>query len=259
MKLEIQGIRFGYRSRPILHDVTLEVEKGEILALAGPNGSGKTTLLKCIQRILKPDRGAVLVNGNDLSHMKLKELACTLGYVPQSAPASFSLTVLETVMLGRKPHINWKLSERDKDLAFSVLKQVHLDHLALSLFSELSGGEKQKALIARAICQEPHVLILDEPTSNLDLKCQMEVLGLIHELVESRSLSAVMAIHDLNLAARFSTRMVMLKDGCIHAAGTPAEVLRKEIIEEVYEVGTEVIHHAGRVIVMPLMPARKTP
>jgi iron complex transport system ATP-binding protein len=257
MKLEIQGVQFSYGSVSVLEDISLSIEAGEILSLVGPNGSGKTTLLKCINRILKPQRGTILVEGRDVSRVELNELAHSLGYVPQSAPASFPLTVYDTVLLGRKPYVNWKLSERDKEIAFGVLRLMKLDDMALRLFNELSGGEKQKVLMARALSQEPQVLLLDEPTSNLDLRHQLEVLGLIVEMVKGRGLSAVMAMHDLNLASRFSDKIVMLEYGRIYAAGEPSVVLNSDNIKEVYGVETTVNSDSGRPHVIPLSPMEK--
>jgi iron complex transport system ATP-binding protein len=257
MKLEIQGVQFSYGTVTALEDISLSIESGEVLSLVGPNGSGKTTLLKCINRILKPKMGTILVEGRDVSRVELKELARSLGYVPQSAPATFPLTVYDTVLLGRKPHVNWKLSERDKEIAFGVLRLMQLDDMALRLFNELSGGEKQKVLMARALSQEPQVLLLDEPTSNLDLKHQLEVLGLVVDFVKNKGLSSVMAMHDLNLASRFSTRIVMLKQGGIYAAGEPGEVLNSDIIKEVYGVVTTVNNDSGRPHVIPLTPMEK--
>jgi iron complex transport system ATP-binding protein len=257
MKLEIQGVQFSYGSVSVLEDISLSIEAGEILSLVGPNGSGKTTLLKCINRILKPQRGTILVEGRDVSRVELNELAHSLGYVPQSAPASFPLTVYDTVLLGRKPYVNWKLSERDKEIAFGVLRLMKLDDMALRLFNELSGGEKQKVLMARALSQEPQVLLLDEPTSNLDLRHQLEVLGLIVDMVKGRGLSAVMAMHDLNLASRFSDKIVMLEYGRIYAAGEPSVVLNSDNIKEVYGVETTVNSDSGRPHVIPLSPMEK--
>lgn len=257
MKLEIRGVQFSYGSVSVLEDISLSIEAGEVLSLVGPNGSGKTTLLKCINRILKPQRGTVLVEGRDISRVELNELAQSLGYVPQSAPASFPLTVYDTVLLGRKPHVNWKLSERDKEIAFGVLRLMQLDDMALRLFNELSGGEKQKVLMARALSQEPQVLLLDEPTSNLDLRHQLEVLGLIVDMVKGRGLSAVMAMHDLNLASRFSDKIVMLQHGRIYATGEPGDVLNSNNIREVYGVETTVNNDSGRPHVIPLTPMER--
>ncbi|MCL0034544.1 ABC transporter ATP-binding protein [Dehalococcoidia bacterium] len=252
MRLEIDGVQFRYGSVPVLEDVNLGIRDGEVLSLIGPNGSGKSTLLKCINRILKPKRGTILVEGNDVSRIGLKELARTLGYVPQSAPTSFPLTVFEAVLLGRKPHVDWRLSERDKTIAYGVIKRMELHEMALRMFNELSGGERQKVLMARALAQEPQVLLLDEPTSNLDLKHQLEVLELVVELVQEKGLSAVMAMHDLNLSSRFSNKIVMLKDGKIYAAGEPGDVLNVANIRTVYGVETAINGNSGRPHIIPL-------
>lgn len=259
MRLQISGVGFHYKSHAVLDDVSLSIETGQVLSLTGPNGSGKTTLLKCINRILHPKRGAVLMDHSNIDRMNLKELARALGYVPQSAPASFPLTVFDAVVLGRRPHVNWKLGERDKEVAFEVLKSMKLDDMALRLFNELSGGEKQKVLIARALCQEPQVLLLDEPTSNLDLRRQLEVLDLLSNLIRERGLCAIMAMHDLNLAARYSTQVAMLKNGSVFAVGSPAKILRKEVIKEVYGVLTEVKNDTGYPYIIPLAPVDAVP
>jgi iron complex transport system ATP-binding protein len=257
MKLEIKGVQFSYGSVPVLEDISLRVRDGEVLSLLGPNGSGKTTLLKCINRILKPKKGTILLEGRDAGNMGLKELARTLGYVPQSAPTAFPLTVFDMVLLGRKPHVNWGLGERDKEIAIEMLKLMELDGMALRMFNELSGGGKQKVIMARALSQEPQVLLLDEPTSNLDLRHQLEVLQLVIDMVKERGLSVIMAIHDLNLASRFSSKIVMLKDGEIRAAGEPREVLNSGNIKEVYGVETAIINDSGRPYIIPLAPTGK--
>jgi iron complex transport system ATP-binding protein len=258
MKLEIKGVEFSYRSVPVLKDISLNVGEGEVLSLVGPNGSGKTTLLKCINRILRPKKGTILLEGKNIGGMKLRELARSLGYVPQSAPTSFPLTVFDTVLLGRKPHVNWRLGERDKEIVFGVLKLMELDEMALRMFNELSGGEKQKVLMARALCQEPQVLLLDEPTSNLDLRHQLEILDLIIDVVKERGLAAIMAIHDLNLASRFSDKIVMLKDGKVYAAGKSKRTLNSENVREVYGVETIINNDSGRPYIIPLASVRKS-
>lgn len=255
MKLEIQRVQFKYGSVPVLEDVSLEVKGGEILSLVGPNGSGKSTLLKCINGILKPKGGTILIEERDVSTMGLKEMARSLGYVPQSSPSSFPLTVFDTVLLGRKPHVNWKLGERDKEIAFGTLRMMELENMAFRMFNELSGGEQQKVLMARALCQEPQVLLLDEPTSNLDLKHQLETLQLVTNMVKDKSLSVVMAMHDLNLASRFSTKMVMLRQGRIYAAGKAEETLNPGNIREVYGVETAIHSDSGRPYIVPLVAA----
>lgn len=253
MRLIIKDLEFSYNSLPFLKDITLEVNPGEILSILGPNGSGKTTIIKCINKILKPSGGVVFLDDRNISSISLKEMAMFLSYVPQSTHSSFTLTVFDMVLLGRKPYVSWKVSEDDKKIVFEMLKLVKLDGMAFRVFSELSGGEKQKVLIARALCQQPDVLLLDEPTSNLDLKHQFEILKLIESLVRNRSLSAVMAVHDLNLALRFSDKIVILKEGRIYAAGDVCSTLNKENIKEVFGVETIISNYSGKPYIIPLV------
>ena len=252
MKLEIKGVSFGYGSMPALEDVTMSLGDGEIVSLVGPNGSGKTTLLKCINMILKFQKGTVLVEEEDISKLKLKELAKLLSYVPQSAGRSFPSTVFEIVLIGRKPYVDWSVSSRDKEIVSNILSLMGLKEMALRQSNELSGGEYQKVLIARALAQEPQVLLLDEPTSNLDLKHQLDVLNLITTIVKKKNIAAVMAMHDLNLASRFSNKMIFLNGGKIYDAGKPEKVLTERNIRKVYGVEAIVNKNAGYFHVTPI-------
>lgn len=252
MKLEIKGASFGYGSMPALEDVTMSLGDGEIVSLVGPNGSGKTTLLKCINMILKFQKGTVLVEERDISKLKLKELAKLLSYVPQSAGRSFPSTVFEIVLIGRKPYVDWSVSSRDKEIVSNILSLMGLKEMALRQSNELSGGEYQKVLIARALAQEPQVLLLDEPTSNLDLKHQLDVLNLITSIVKKKNIAAVMAMHDLNLASRFSNKMIFLNGGKIYDAGKPEKVLTERNIRKVYGVEAIVNKNAGYFQVTPI-------
>ena len=254
MKLEIKGVSFSYGSRPALGDVTMSVGEGEVVSIVGPNGSGKTTLIKCINRILKPQGGAVLVEGRDVRETKLRGLARLLAYVPQSAAHVFPSTVFDTVLLGRRPYVNWGISPRDKAIVSQTLSLMGLEALAMRHFSELSGGEQQKVLLARALAQEPQVLLLDEPTSNLDLRHQLEVLGIVRSVVREKRMSAIMAIHDLNLASRYADRVVMLNGGNIIDAGDPVSVFTPENIAHVYGVEAVVKSEGGRPYIVPISP-----
>jgi len=253
MKLEIRGVNFSYDSRPVLEDVTMNVDEGNVVSLVGPNGSGKTTLLKCINKILKPKKGVVLVEEKDVREMKLKELAKLLGYVPQISVSSFPSTVFDTVLLGRRPYINWSVSPKDREIASQTLALMGIEDLALRHLNELSGGERQKVIIARALAQEPQVILLDEPTSNLDIKHQLEVLGIIRSVVKKKRIAALIAIHDLNLASRFSDKIILLHKGKIYDAGEPAKVLTQENIRTVYGVEVE-INNSGTPYIIPLTP-----
>jgi len=258
MKLEIVGVSFSYDGRPVLENVTMSVDEGNVVSLVGPNGSGKTTLLKCINKILKPKKGTVLVEERDIREIKLKELAKLLGYVPQTPTYSFSFTVFDTVLLGRRPYINWSISPKDKEIVSQALALMGIEDLALRYLNELSGGERQKVIIARALSQEPQVLLLDEPTSNLDIKHQLEVLGIIRSVVKEKRIVAVIAIHNLNLAFRFSDKVILLHKGRIHDAGEPAKVLTKENIRTVYGVEVEINNsEIGIPYIIPIAPVNK--
>jgi len=266
MKLVIRNVTFSYRSTPALKDICFEVKKGELVSLIGPNGSGKTTLLKCIDGILKPHRGSVFVDGKGVSNMSLKEISKLMGYVPQNvSTASFPFTVFDIVLAGRRPHIGWSVGDEDVAVVTNILNYMGIGHLATRYFSELSGGEQQKVMIARALVQLPQALLLDEPTSNLDIRHQLEVLQMLNHLCKEMGLSVIAAMHDLNLASRFSDKMIMLKDGCIFAAGAPEEVITADNIMAVYGVRAHVsLTEDGRPHVIPIEPVdmkglRETP
>jgi iron complex transport system ATP-binding protein len=220
------------------------------MCVLGVNGAGKSTLLKCLNRILKPRRGSVLVEGEDLLRMSQNSVARRMGYVPQRHPET-RLSVFEAVLMGRKPHIQWSLSPDDYVLVEDIISQIGIAHLAMRPVRDLSGGEIQKVIIARALAQSPAVLLLDEPTSNLDLKNQLEVMGLIRRIVEAQGLSAVVAIHDLNIAIRFADRFLFLKGHKIHAVSNRKD-LTSEMIRQVYGVEVALRQFEGHTIVVPM-------
>jgi len=240
LKLTLNKLSFNYASIPILKDIDLEVGLGEMLSIVGPNGSGKSTLLKCINRILKTKQNSVLIDGQDTSNLTLKELSMLMGYVPQSSTSTFSFTVFDVVLMGRKPYIHWNIGQRDNDIVADMLEFLGISHLALRHFDELSGGDQQKVIIARALTQQPQLLLLDEPTSSLDIKHQLDILFILKSLARTEERSVIVAMHDLNLASRFSDRMLMLKQGQIFAVGTPECVLTEENIESVYGIKAQV-------------------
>jgi iron complex transport system ATP-binding protein len=225
-----------------------------MLSIVGPNGSGKSTLLKCINRILKTKQNTVLIDGKDTSKLNLKELSKIMGYVPQSSTSTFPFTVFDVVLMGRKPYIHWNLSERDNEIVAEMLDFLGIGELSMRHFNELSGGEQQKVIVARALAQQPQILLLDEPTSSLDIKHQLEILCILRSLAQTKHCSVIVAMHDLNLAGRFSDRMLMLKQGCIFAVGTPDAVLTEENIESVYGIKARVTNSIlGRPQVTPLI------
>ena len=250
MILNVQGLRFSYPGRPVLDEVSFAVEKGEILAILGTNGTGKTTLLKCINRILAPAAGAVWLDEEAVHTLSPRALAQKMGYVEQQRSGS-QTTVFNTVLLGRKPYIRWDVTQQDMAIAGQALETLGLTDYALRRLDELSGGELQKVIIARALAQQPQILLMDEPTSSLDLKNQLEVLALIRQISRERGIAAVVAMHDLNLALRFADRFILLKDRTIYAAGGQ-EVMTPENIEAVYAVPVTIASHNGSRVIIPL-------
>jgi iron complex transport system ATP-binding protein len=255
LKLTIDHLSFSYSSFPVLKGIDLAIDLGEVLSIVGPNGSGKSTLLKCINRILKTKGNTVFVDGKDINKLNLKELSKIMGYVPQSSMSVFPFTVFDIVMMGRTPYIHWSPSEQDYEIVAETLDFLGLSDLAMRHFNELSGGEQQKVIIARALAQQPKILLLDEPTSNLDIKHQLEILCILKDLAQSKHCSIIVAMHDLNMASRFSDKMLMLKKGCIFAVGTPEKVLTEENIEAVYGIKAKVTKSImGKPQVVPLEP-----
>jgi iron complex transport system ATP-binding protein len=234
MMLSIAGVRFNYESHAVLRDIHLELDRGQILAVLGVNGAGKSTFLKCINRILRVRKGTISLHSEDVLRMKGEEIARHMGYVPQRYGEE-ELAVFDAVLLGRKPYIKWKAEEGDLQIVETILRQMALEDMAMRPVSTLSGGEMQKVILARALAQEPDLLLLDEPTSNLDLKNQLEVMGLVRTAVKDRGLSAVICLHDINLALRYADRFLMLKDGKVHTQGG-REAVTPEAIRQVYGV-----------------------
>jgi len=250
--IEIKGLSFGYNQREVLSDINIRIEDGEIVSIIGPNGSGKTTLLRCINKILKVKKGEISIRGQSLNHFSLRELSTLLGYVPQREMISFPFTVFEIVLMGRRPYINWGLRPYDVEVVNDVLEMLDLDGFSNRFFDELSGGERQRVLIARAFAQQPKVLLLDEPTTSLDLKHQLDVFDLIKDIGKKKGVSIIYAIHDLHLAARFSERVIMLKNGRIFADGAPEDVITAENIRKVYEVEAYTDSNGGSFHIVPV-------
>lgn len=250
MRVKVEGLEFSYGGAPVLKGVDLGVGRGGILGIVGPNASGKTTLLRCVNRVLEPGKGRVLIDGTEVADLDREEIARKIGYVPQEREENFPTTVFDSILLGRKPHVGWSPSSEDLETVSRTIEMVGLDELATRYVNELSGGQRQKVTVARALAQEPEVLLLDEPTSNLDLKHQIEILDIVREQTE-KGVSVLMAQHDLNLAARYSDRIAMLNDGSIHASGGVREVLTPEKIEPVYGVEVRVRNDSGEITVSP--------
>ena len=252
MRLQIKDLSFSYGSTQILKDISMELGSSDVLGIVGPNGAGKSTLLRCIDRILVPQNGTLLLDGREMKQMSSMEIAKKIGYVPQSIANTFPATVFDTVLMGRRPHLGWRSSEEDIDTVLEVLTMLKIKYLAMRDFNEISGGQQQKVLIARALAQDAEILLLDEPTSNLDIRHQLEVMEILTKLVKKRGLSVMMAIHDLNLASRYSDRIIMLNGGSVRDTGDPASVLTAENIRSVYGVAVIVKHEADKPYIIPI-------
>jgi iron complex transport system ATP-binding protein len=257
MKLKVKDVEFSYGSAPILKSICLELASSEMLGVVGPNGAGKSTLIRCIDRILKPQRGTILLDGQDIKEMHLMQLAKKIGYIPQSTAQVFPATVFDTVLMGRRPHIGWRSNEKDTETVLEMLKKLNIEEFAMRDINELSGGQQQKVFIARALTQEPEILLLDEPTSNLDIRCQLEVMDIIKNIVTEKRISAIMAIHDLNLASRYADMTLMMNSGKIFSAGNPVSVFTPENIEHVYGVEVKVSNQEGRPYIVPIRPVEQ--
>ena len=237
MKLKVEGLSFSYDSEPVLGGIDLEVSPGEILGILGPNGSGKTTLVKCINRLLTPHQGSVMIGEEDVLSMRNHEVARYMGYVPQNSSMEFNYpTVYEIVMMGRRHFGNWRMNSTDDGAVWDAMREMDVDELAMHRFNELSSGQTQRVLMARAIAQEARVFLLDEPTSNLDIRYQIEVMESIREIVRGKGVSACAIVHDLELAMRYCDKVMMLHGGRILAAGPPEDVITPGNVSKVYGV-----------------------
>jgi iron complex transport system ATP-binding protein len=242
MKLNVENICWSVDERRIVDQVLLDVLPGEFVGLLGPNGSGKSSLLRTIYRVLKPDAGLITLDGDDVWRLSPREAAQRTAVVAQERGSDFDFTVHEMVMLGRNPHKRLFDADTREDytLAEAALRQVNMLAFARRDFRTLSGGEKQRVLVARALSQQANFLVLDEPTNHLDIRYQLEILTLVKEL----KTTTLAAMHDLNLAAHYCDRLFMLQEGRVVASGTPEKVLQPEIIRAVYQVDACVERHA---------------
>jgi len=250
MILSVDRLCFSYGSLPVLRDVSFHVLTHEITAVMGPNGSGKTTLLRCINRLLKPDAGVVLVLGKDMEEYSKRELARSMAYVAQRSEPG-RMTAFDAILLGRKPHIGWKVSSKDLELTQAALHLLNMEHLALRYTDRMSGGEYQKVCIARALVGQPGVMLLDEPTASLDLRNQLAILRLLRTIVRGHEMCALVTMHDLNTAFRYADRFLFLRDGMIFAA-VDRSGITEDIIEKVYGVPVAVEWHQDHPFVLPL-------
>ena len=261
--LQTTDVTFGYRAVPVLQGISLAVGRGDFLGLLGPNGSGKTTLLKVLAGMLRPDRGEVRLHEQPLSMLPRREIARQLAVVPQETHLAFEYTVLEMVLMGRHPHLGTFELEGPDDLAIarSALAATGTSDLEDRPFSTLSGGEKQRVIIASALAQSADLLLLDEPTASLDLRYQLEIASLLVRLNRDRHVTIVLSTHDLNFAASVCRTLVMLRGGQVLASGDTRVVLTREAIARLYDVDAEVEFNgpAGHLTVVPIRSAGGVP
>ena len=245
--LQVRNLNFSWGKKEVLRDINFSLDPSQIVAVLGKNGAGKTTLIKCLNRVLSPKTGQIRISSTEISELSLLELSKLVSYVPQSVRTSFSMDVFDVVLLGRRPHISWRISSDDRDRVSTTLRRFGLQDFAFRKFDRLSGGERQRVVIAKTVAQDPSIFLLDEPTSDLDLRNQIAVMKELREIVSNRESgkSAIIAIHDINIAARFADRILLLDDGKIIADGTPTQVLTEENIAKVFEVSSEIIPESG--------------
>lgn len=263
--LRVESVTAGYGGAPVLKGLDLRVDRGEFLAVVGPNGSGKSTLVRAATGALVPTEGRILLEGRDLRGLRPREVARVLAVVAQDTAVGFDFTVEEVVALGRTPHLAPLRGETPLDRAAvqEAMRQTGTAPLADRLITALSGGERQRVMVARALAQEPRLLILDEPTAHLDIAHQVEILDLVRRLNRTEGLTVMAILHDLNLAALYADRLVMLKDGRCWADGPPAEVLTEANILAVYGSRVKIVRHPAtgqpQVMLLPreaAVPAR---
>ena len=246
MDIRIKNVEFSYSSVPVLSDISLDIDGPCFVSILGPNGVGKSTLIHCINKILQPSSGAVFIDGKDVKDISIKDLAKDVGYVPYSANDLFPLSVVDTVMMGRHPHARWNTLDRDLDIVYDTLRMLGISHLAMRQFNELSAGQHQKVMLARGLVQEPEILLLDEPTSNLDVRHQLDVTKMLKRLSEERGILIVMISHDINIAAKFADKVILMFQGRIFDVGTPKEVITEDNLRTVYGVTSEIVDDDGR-------------
>jgi len=247
--IDIRNLSFSYKNDQVLNDLSGIFSKGKVTSILGRNGSGKSTLMKQINGILKPSEGIVYIDGNNLSDMSAKKIAKDVGFLSQRTEG-IDATVIDAVLTGRRPHINFSITSTDTDIAKKTLRLMGLHDMACRKTTEISGGELQKVVIARALVQEPKILLLDEPVNHLDMVNQLEVLGLIRDVTLDKELTSVIVMHDINTAIRFSDDLVFIKDGEV-LGRCGVDNIDTELISSAFGIEVEMIHNNDRIFIVP--------
>ena len=253
--MRLEDISFAYETTPVLRDLSISIREQDFIGLIGPNGSGKSTLLKIMGAILKPDSGSIQFKESSLSKINKKLFAQSVSWISQDHPMVFPFKVSEIVLMGRHPYLSPLSfeSEEDFEISRSAMEITMTSQFADRYFNEISGGEKQRVMIASALAQNPEMMLLDEPTAALDLKYQIQILSILKNLNAGNKMTLIMAMHDLNLASSFCNRLILLNEGKIVRDGTPEQVLEKNILEQVYGIEVDLGSHDGSIRVHPVI------
>ena len=248
MKIELKDVSYSYSPTlpPVIHDINLTIEEPGLYCIVGPNGVGKSTMIKCINKIFKPSKGRIHINGEDVSQMKLKEISKYIGYVPVQTQDVFSMPVVDAILLGRQNRSRWRTSDSDLELVSRVMKMMGIEDLAMRGFNELSAGQDQKVAIARGLVQETEVLLLDEPTANLDVKHQVYVAELLRGLAIEDKKIIIMISHDLNISAKYAHKIIVMGEGTVLDVGEPKDIITEELIHRLYDVDCRIVEDDGR-------------
>jgi len=235
----IEGLNFTYKGtkNPVLDSMSIDIKGPQLVSILGPNGAGKSTLIHCMNKILEPTGGTVMVNGMDVKEISIKNMAKI---------SSFPLTVTDTILMGRHPHAKWGTLKEDLDIVHESLKLLDIEDLADSMFNELSAGQHQKVMLARGFAQEPRILLLDEPTSNLDIKYQLEITRILRRMSREKNVLVVMISHDINIAAKYSDNIIVLHNHGIFSFGKPEDVITAEMLKNVYGVDVDIMMDNGK-------------
>lgn len=246
MHIKAEDLGVSYGDTLIWEHLNLELNEPGLVSILGPNGVGKSTFMYTINKILEPTSGRVTIDGVDVLELTYKDIAKRIAYVPQASGETFAMTVMDTVLMGRYPHSGYAVTKEDLNIAADCLRKMHMGEYALRMFNELSAGQHQRVMIARGLAQMPELLMLDEPTSNLDIYHQIYTMKLLRDIAHERGIMVLVICHDLNIASRFSDRVIMFCKGRVHSDGTSEEVLTAKTIQDVYDVRADIVPVDGR-------------